>query len=221
MSYTLDALAADIHRELSRDPSAAAKEAVCRHVSRALTDPEFLATHLKDKPPGSDPREILYEDPRARLLHLRARLRRPGDRLAARSRLELGDLRAGRPAITEMTDWKIVEKGEAEKPSAGRAGAHLRDASRRRHFYDVGTVHSPRREAPVKLIRIEGKNLDHVKRSNIKAKSQAARRGIDFRSCSRNAEHAALLRRRAERAGRFPRRDIAAPPRRCRHGGRG
>jgi hypothetical protein len=32
-------------------------------------------------------------------------------------------------------------------------------------------VHSPRREAPVKLIRVEGENLDHVKRSNIKAKA--------------------------------------------------
>jgi hypothetical protein len=38
------------------------------------------------------------------------------------------------------------------------------------HLYDVGAVHSPRREQPVKLIRIEGKNLDRVKRSNIQAK---------------------------------------------------
>jgi hypothetical protein len=37
------------------------------------------------------------------------------------------------------------------------------------HLYDVGEVHSPRREAPVKLIRIEGLNLDRIKRSNIKA----------------------------------------------------
>jgi hypothetical protein len=38
------------------------------------------------------------------------------------------------------------------------------------HLYDVGDVHSPRRDGPCKLIRIEGKNLDRVKRSNIKAK---------------------------------------------------
>jgi hypothetical protein len=38
------------------------------------------------------------------------------------------------------------------------------------HFYDVGDVHSPRRAAGCKLIRIEGQNLDHVKRSHIKAK---------------------------------------------------
>ena len=37
------------------------------------------------------------------------------------------------------------------------------------HFYDVGDVHSPRRENSTKLVRIEGANLDHIKRSNIKA----------------------------------------------------
>ncbi len=37
-------------------------------------------------------------------------------------------------------------------------------------LYDVGIVHSPRRDVPVKLIRIEGRNLDNVERSNIKAK---------------------------------------------------
>jgi hypothetical protein len=39
------------------------------------------------------------------------------------------------------------------------------------HLYDVGAVHSPKRDAPVKLIRIEGWNLDRVQRSNIKAKN--------------------------------------------------
>ena len=37
------------------------------------------------------------------------------------------------------------------------------------HFYDVGMVHSPKRDGLTKLVRIEGANLDHVKRSNIKA----------------------------------------------------
>jgi hypothetical protein len=38
------------------------------------------------------------------------------------------------------------------------------------HLYDVGAVHSPSRSAPVRLIRIEGANLDRVTRSNIEAK---------------------------------------------------
>ena len=37
------------------------------------------------------------------------------------------------------------------------------------HLYDVGAVHSPKRDSLTKLVRIEGKNLDRAKRSNIKA----------------------------------------------------
>ena len=37
------------------------------------------------------------------------------------------------------------------------------------HLYDTGDVHSPRRRGPTKLVRIEGVNLDRVKRTNIKA----------------------------------------------------
>jgi hypothetical protein len=37
------------------------------------------------------------------------------------------------------------------------------------HFYDVGMVHSPKRDTVTKLVRIEDANLDHIKRSNIKA----------------------------------------------------
>ena len=33
----------------------------------------------------------------------------------------------------------------------------------------IGVVHSPNRPGPTKLLRIEGRNLDNVKRSNIKA----------------------------------------------------
>jgi hypothetical protein len=63
MGYTLESLAADIKRELSSQQPAAAKDAVCRHVVRALTDPNFLASHLRDRPAGANPREILYRPP--------------------------------------------------------------------------------------------------------------------------------------------------------------
>jgi hypothetical protein len=170
MSYTLEALAADIRRELARDQSAAAKEEVCRHVSRALTDPEFVATHLKDKPAGSDPREILYEDPQLGFcicshVYPNKAIGSPHDHGSSWA------IYGQATGVTEMTEWKIVEKGEAGKPSLVEAvktyAMHPGDVQ----FYDVGDVHSPKREAPVKLIRVEGKNLDHVKRSNIKAKA--------------------------------------------------
>jgi hypothetical protein len=170
MSYTLEALAADIHRELTRDQSAAAKQAVCRHVSRALTDPGFVATHLKDKPADSDPREILYEDPQLGFcicghVYPNKAIGSPHDHGASWA------IYGQAAGVTEMTEWKIVEEGEGGKPSLVEPVKTYEMHPGDVQFYDVGVVHSPRREAPVKLIRVEGKNLDHVKRSNIKAKA--------------------------------------------------
>jgi hypothetical protein len=38
----------------------------------------------------------------------------------------------------------------------------------------VHVIHSPKRDTVTKLVRIEGANLDHIKRSNIKAASKVA-----------------------------------------------
>jgi hypothetical protein len=169
MSYTLNALAADIHHELERDRSSAAKEAGCRLVSRALIDREFVATHLKDRAAGSNPREILYEDPELGFCicgHVY-------DGKAIGSPHDHGSswaIYGQATGITEMTDWKIVEKGEAGKPSLVEPVRTYLMQPGDVQFYDIGAVHSPKRETPVKLIRIEGQNLDQVRRSNIKAK---------------------------------------------------
>ena len=169
MSYTLNELAADIHRELARDRTPAAKEAICGLVSRALTDRDFVATHLKDRPAGSSPREVLYEDPKlgfcicAHVYDGKA-IGSPHDHGSSWA------IYGQATGVTEMTEWKIVENGEAEKPSLVEPVRtyvmHPGDVQ----FYDVGMVHSPKREAPVKLVRIEGANLDLVRRSNIRAK---------------------------------------------------
>jgi len=67
-----------------------------------------------------------------------------------------------------------VQKGEAGKPSLVEPVRTYEMKPGDAHLYDVADVHSPRRAAPTKLIRIEGRNLDHVKRSSIKAMQSAA-----------------------------------------------
>jgi hypothetical protein len=169
MPYVLMQLAADIRETLKASPGRAGKEAIRVFVSKALNDPAFIAIHLKGRAAGADPREVLYEDPELGFCicgHV------------------YGGTANGKPhdhgpswaiygqatGVTEMTDWRIVRKGDGGEPTLVEPvktyAMKLGDA----HLYDVGDVHSPKREAPVKLIRIEGKNLDNVKRSNIKAK---------------------------------------------------
>jgi hypothetical protein len=172
MTYALEEFAADIRAALKADQSPAAKRKVCGFVTRSLNDPAFLATHLKDRAPNANPREILYEDPELGFCicgHVY-------DGPAIGSPHDHGSSWAiyGQAAgVTEMTDWKIVEKGEGGKPSLVEPVRTYVMKPGDAHFYDVADVHSPRREAPVKLIRVEGRNLDQVKRSNIKARQPA------------------------------------------------
>lgn len=168
MPYTLSQLAADIREALTTGSGRPAKEAVCALVSRALEDEAFLATHLKDRAPGADPREVLYEDPGLGFCicgHAYSGQANGAPHDHGPSWAIYGQA-AG---FTEMTDWRIVKSSGGAEPTLVEPARtylmHPGDA----HLYDVGDVHSPRREAPVKLIRIEGQNLDRIKRSNIKA----------------------------------------------------
>ena len=68
-----------------------------------------------------------------------------------------------------MTDWEIVEPGGGDKPTLVKPAKTYVMTPGDAHFYDVGDVHSPKRTAPTRLIRIEGRNLDEVTRSNIAA----------------------------------------------------
>ena len=169
MTYSLTQLAADIRETLKADTGPAAKSKVCGYVSKALGDKAFVATHLKDRAAGANPREVLYEDPQLGFCICGHVYNGP----AHGSPHDHGSswaIYGQATGVTEMTDWRIVEKGSGDKPSLVEPVKTYAMNPGDAHLYDVGAVHSPDRKAPVKLVRIEGANLDHVKRSNIKAK---------------------------------------------------
>src|SRR5262245_47560911 len=157
MAYTLEQLAADIRETLKMDPSAGGKNAVCGLVSRALLDKAFVAKHLT--PDQCRPRKVLYEDPELGFcvcghVHEGAATSAPHDH---------GDswaIYGQAVGTTEMTDWRIVKKGSSDAPTLVEPAKVYELKPGDCHFYDVGFVHSPRRTAATKLIRIEGKNLD-------------------------------------------------------------
>ena len=63
-----------------------------------------------------------------------------------------------------MSDWAIVEPAAEKKPGKVR---HVRAYPLKpgmAKVYNEGDVHSPKREGSTRLIRIEGTNMDKVKR---------------------------------------------------------
>ena len=169
MAYALTQLAADIREALKVSTGRAAKDIVCKQVSKALVDPLFVTTHLRDRAPGAHPREVLYEDPELSFCICGHVYSGPANG-APHDHGPSWAIYGQATGVTEMTDWKIVTKGNGDEPSIVEPVRTYLMNPGDAHLYDVGDVHSPKREAPVKLIRIEGRNLDHVQRSNIKAK---------------------------------------------------
>jgi len=169
MTYTLEQLSDDIRAALKADSGAGGKEAVCKLVSKVLLDKDFVAEHLTQE--KCKPRKVLYEDPELGFcicghVYPKPAHGEPHDHGSSWAiyGLAVGD--------TEMTDWRIVRKGDGTTPSLVEPEKTYVLRPGDSHFYDVGVVHSPKRDTLTKLVRVEGANLDRIKRSNIKAASK-------------------------------------------------
>lgn len=164
MPYTLTQLAADIRETLKTGSGLSAKEAVCGHVARALTDADFVATHLKERAPGADPREVLYEDPELGFCILAhnygaAKDSPPHDH--GPSWAIYGQAKGE----TQMTDYERVAEPGDGKPGKAKALRTYKLVPGVAHLYNERDLHSPLRNGPTQLIRIEGTNMDRVKRA--------------------------------------------------------
>jgi hypothetical protein len=166
MAYTLESLANDIRTTLQKDPTTNGRQAVCKLVSKALVDKEFVAAHLTEE--QCKPRKVLYEDPEMGFCicgHVN-----PGAAKSAPHDHGMSWAIYGQAVgETVMTDWLIVKRAQEGQPALVREAQSYAMRPGDARLYDVGDVHSPRRESATKLIRIEGRNLDHEKRSHIRA----------------------------------------------------
>jgi hypothetical protein len=171
MTYTLEQLAGDIKAALKADAGQGGKEAVCKLVSRVCRDQDFVAKHLT--PEQCKPRKVLYEDPELGFCICGHVYEKPahGSPHDHGSSWAIYGVAVG---DTEMSDWRIVKKGDGTNPTLVERERTYLMRPGDSHLYDVGAVHSPKRDTITKLVRIEGANLDRVKRSNIKEAQKVA-----------------------------------------------
>jgi hypothetical protein len=70
---------------------------------------------------------------------------------------------------TLMTDWALVEPAIEDRPGKVRHVRDYRLTPGMAHLYNEGDLHSPRRDGPTKLVRIEGMNMDRIRRARYEA----------------------------------------------------
>jgi hypothetical protein len=160
MTYTLEQFAAACRRILERDPGPGGREQVRALVEDVLKDEAFLATHLGDDVPE---RKVLYEDPDLGFCILAhayrgARESQPHDH--GPSWAIYGQARGE----TMMSEWEIVEPATEHRAGVVRLARRYSLKPGMAHLYHEGEVHSPRRDGPTRLIRIEGTNMDRARR---------------------------------------------------------
>ena len=160
MAHTLEQFAADCNRILKIEPGPEGRKKVCTLLEDVLKDQEFVVRHVGDDAPN---RKVIYEDPELGFCILAHRQRgasaaNPHDHGPAWA------IYGQAEGETEMTDWELVEPATEDNPGKVRKARTYMLKTGMAHLYNEGDLHSPRREAATKLIRIEGKNMEKVRR---------------------------------------------------------
>ena len=165
MGYSLEQFADACQRILSEDPGPGGRNKICALVQDVLQDEAFVARHLGDDVPE---RRILYEDPKLGfciLAHVYqgAKESQPHDH--GPSWAIYGQARGE----TEMSDYQLLAPASPDKPGKVRKVRTYTLTPGAAHVYNEGDVHSPKRVNSTRLIRIEGVNMEKVRRLKYEA----------------------------------------------------
>jgi predicted metal-dependent enzyme (double-stranded beta helix superfamily) len=165
MDTTLENFSAECRRILKADPGREGREKVRALVEEALKDQAFIAAYFSDD--GAE-RKIIYEDPDLGfciLAHVYNGAKESSPHDHGPSWAIYGQVRGE----TEMSDWERVEPALNGKPGKVRRVRNYTLKPGMAHVYNEGDLHSPRRAGPTRLLRIEGTNMEKVKRAAYQA----------------------------------------------------
>jgi len=160
MPLTVQEFAQQCRAALKDDPGPAGRVAVVNLVQDALKDPGFVAEAL---PPGTPERHVLYEDPDLGFTilahaYVGAKGSSPHDHGPTWAIYGQAD------GETVMTDWDCLARPTETEPGRAKRTKDYVMQPGDAYLYEPGVLHSPRRDGATKLIRIEGLNMDRIKR---------------------------------------------------------
>ena len=161
MTATLQQFAAECRTILTSEPGPSGRRQICLRLEELLRNPEFVSQNLDEKTPE---RHVLYEDPDLGFCVLAHNYKGPKDS-PPHDHGPSWAIYGQAVGETEMTDYELVAAAAEGKPGKARAVRTYKLTPGAAYLYNEGDLHSPRRRGPTRLIRIEGMNMDRIKRA--------------------------------------------------------
>ena len=160
MSYSLERFAAECHQLLTDDPGPTGRREVVALLEEVLKNNDFISTNMAE---GIPERQLLYEDPDLGFCIL-AHGYEGASSSSPHDHGPTWAIYGQASGETEMTEWAVVEPAAPGHPGKVQPTKTYKLSPGMAQAYDEGDLHSPRREASTRLIRLEGKNMDGVSR---------------------------------------------------------
>ena len=165
MNPTLAQFAAECHTILKSEPGPSGRRKICMRLEQLLREPAFIAAALKDTTPE---RHVLYEDADLGFCILAHNYKGPKES-PPHDHGPSWAIYGQAKGETEMTDYALVAAAAKDQPGKARALRTYKLTPGTAYLYNEGDLHSPKRRGPTQLVRIEGMNMDRIKRLRFEA----------------------------------------------------
>ncbi|MAF49117.1 MAG: hypothetical protein QGH73_14770 [Rhodospirillales bacterium] len=161
MTVTIESFSGDCRAALIEQPGPEGVEKVRQLLEVALQDEDFIQTHLG--PDADSPRNILYQDPDLGFciiahVYKGSSVGNPHDHADAWA------IYGQASGVTRMTEWRKLADPDGDRPGKVEEVRSFDQNPGDASAWQVGEMHSPARDGETRLIRIEGRNMDGVKR---------------------------------------------------------
>ena len=165
MGHTMESFAAKCHDFIKAEPGPAGRQKICGLLREVLKDEHFVKQYVDS---NTSERNIMYEDPEFGFCIISHNYEGPKES-APHDHGPSWAIYGQARGETAMNDWSLLEKASPEKPGKVKHVRTYKLTPGDAHLYNEGDLHSPSRKSSTKLIRIEGVNMEKVRRLKFEA----------------------------------------------------